>query len=100
MVTQLAKLKEKHLQLAARIQRLEAAEKHAERKKDTRRKILIGAYYLDKARKENTETALAEVLSDYLKRDQDRALFGLSPLPDVKKEKLEKQKKIAEPASD
>ena len=43
-------LKKKRDQLKARIQSLEAAEKTKERKKDTRRKILIGAFYLDQTR--------------------------------------------------
>ena len=40
-------LKQKKEQLNARIQKLEALQKSRERKRDTRRKILIGAYFMD-----------------------------------------------------
>ena len=48
-------LRKKHQQLKAQIHALEAAEKSRERKRDTRRKILIGAYYLEQAKKNGTE---------------------------------------------
>jgi large subunit ribosomal protein L7/L12 len=70
-------LKYRQKQLVARIADMEAREKNHERKKDTRRKILIGAYYLDKARKIDAMDELAHTLDDYLKRDSDRALFGV-----------------------
>lgn len=76
----LALLKYRQKQLEARIADAEAREKNHERKKDTRRKILIGAYYLDQARKVGTLDDLAYTLDDYLKRDSDRALFGLPSL--------------------
>ena len=76
------------MKLAARIQAAEARVKVSERKQDTRRKILIGAYYLDEARKNNDGNgnghdglaALKAKLDGYLKRDSDRKLFGLSPM--------------------
>ena len=51
--TRLERLKKQREKLDARIQATEARLKNSERKKDTRRKILIGAYYLDIAIKEN-----------------------------------------------
>ena len=45
----LAQLKQKHEQLKAQIHTLEAAEQSRQRKQETRRKILIGAYYLNQA---------------------------------------------------
>lgn len=77
----LEKLKAQQAKLAARIQAAEARVKVSERKQDTRRKILIGAYYLDEARKNDDGLAgLKEKLDGYLKRDSDRGLFGLPPL--------------------
>lgn len=75
--TRLNQLKQKQQQLAARIQQLEASEKARERKADTRRKILIGAYYLDKARKENTLAELNQLMNEFLTRNADRILFDL-----------------------
>lgn len=75
----LAKLKAQREKLNARIQKMEALEKERERKQDTRRKILIGAYYLDKARQENTMTELNHLMLGFLTRDSDKVLFGSSP---------------------
>jgi large subunit ribosomal protein L7/L12 len=74
----LERLKEKRQKLDARIQAAEARFKTTERKKDTRRKILIGSYYLDKAAKENNIAGLFLLMDTYLKREPDRALFGLT----------------------
>ena len=86
-LSSLEKLKSQQAKLAARIQAAEARVKVSERKQDTRRKILIGAYYLDEARKNHGGNghdglvALKAKLDGYLKRDSDRKLFDLSPLP-------------------
>ena len=79
MVTSLENLKKKQSQLKAQIQKLEASEKHREKKQDTRRKILIGSYYLDKARKENTAEELYRCMGEYLTRESDRSLFASMP---------------------
>lgn len=76
----LDRLKEQREKLNARIQLIEARAKTSERKQDTRRKILIGSYYLDKARKDETMNDLNKVMAEYLKKDFDRELFGLEPL--------------------
>ena len=73
----LESLKKKQGQLTAQIQLLEAVEKTRERKKDTRRKILIGAYILDKATKNGTFNQIVTELDTYLTRRADRALFDL-----------------------
>lgn len=72
-------LKDQREKLNAKIKKLEAAEKHAEKKRDTRRKILIGAYYWDKAKEDNTVSDLVNRLDSYLTRDSDRELFDLPP---------------------
>ena len=73
----LDKLKQKKDILNARIQKIESSKKSKERKLDTRRKILIGSYYLDKAFKENTYNQVLEIMNSYLTRDSDRKLFNL-----------------------
>ena len=74
---QLDKLKKQREQLNARIQLLEAAEKTREKKRDTRRKILVGAWYMDKAKQEGTWDDLAQHLDTFLTRSSDRQLFQL-----------------------
>ena len=64
--------------------------KKQKRKEDTRRKILVGAYYLDQAEKKGTMEKLKKMMDKFLVRENDRKLFGLSPLskaaaPDEKK---------------
>ena len=73
----LEKLKEQRDKLNARIQLAEARDKVLERKKDTRRKILVGSYYLDHALKNNEWDALKNLLDNFLTRDSDRKLFDL-----------------------
>ncbi len=52
-----------------------------ERKNDTRRKILVGAMYLELGEKDADLKALTiKRLSQFLERADDRALFGLPPL--------------------
>lgn len=80
----LDRLKEQREKLNARIQLVEARAKTSERKQDTRRKILIGSYYLDKARKDEAMHEINKTMAEYLKKDFDRELFGLEPL--VKKD--------------
>ena len=75
----LEQLKQKREQLAARIQKIENSGKARERKLDTRKKILIGSYYLDKAKKENSYNAIVQIMDSYLTRDSDRKLFNLEP---------------------
>ncbi|CAN5372243.1 hypothetical protein BH10PSE19_BH10PSE19_04760 [soil metagenome] len=68
----------KTLTLHAQIQKLEALEKTCERKRDTRRKILVGAYYLDKAKSSSSEMQMLQgTMAEFLTRDNDRVLFEL-----------------------
>ena len=75
----LEQLKQKKEQLAVRIQRIENSKKSKERKIDTRKKILVGSYYLDKAKKENTYNDIVQIMDEYLIRDSDRKIFNLEP---------------------
>jgi len=74
----LAKLKEQKEKLEARIQLMENRQKDKERKNDTRRKILLGSYYLDHAEKHGTLNEIKKIMDSYLTRESDRLLFDLA----------------------
>jgi hypothetical protein len=80
----LDRLKQKRDTITARIQAAEAKQKTGERKRDARRKILVGAYYLDQAIKDNTMAQLTKLMDGFLTRNSDRKLFDLSDLPETK----------------
>ena len=71
----LEKLKEQRQKLDARIQKMEALSKVEARKQDVRRKILIGAYYLNQAIKDGTVPQLREMMNGFLTRESDKKLF-------------------------
>ncbi|MBS0287992.1 MAG: hypothetical protein JSR17_11885 [Proteobacteria bacterium] len=73
----LEKLKKQKQVLEARIQKCENRNKQVERKQETRRKILVGSYFLDKAYKENKFDDIKKLMDDYLTRHSDRKLFDL-----------------------
>lgn len=79
-ISQIEKLKRQKEIIEARIQKAEAIHKERERKQDTRRKILLGAYFLDKLKQEGTFESIKKELNDFLKRNSDRALFDLPML--------------------
>jgi large subunit ribosomal protein L7/L12 len=79
-------LEDKLKQEKAKKQKIEARkrtlESKAQRTTDTRKKILVGAFMLDKMEKnEETKTKVLGQLDQYLTRSDDRELFGLQPLP-------------------
>ena len=82
------KLEEQRARINAAIQRVKARERQAVRKRDTRRKILLGALLQDLMDRGVVVTTEAEVvmahLERFLERDRDRALFGLSKRPSKK----------------
>ncbi len=80
------KLKEQRKQLDARIQKLAAAESNRERKRDTRRKILVGSFYLDYLGKNNRMDDLKQRLDSFLTRNSDRVLFDLPLLQEKAEE--------------
>jgi hypothetical protein len=64
------------------VARERAAEKKRQRSDDTRRKILVGAVILAKVeRGEWPQERLRELMDQALTRADDRALFGLLPVP-------------------
>lgn len=57
---------------------IEARERREAAKLETRKKILIGALILERVKRgEMSEAALKDWLDGFLKRDYDRAVFGL-----------------------
>ncbi len=72
------KLLQQRAQLDARIQAAKSRESQAERKADTRRKVLVGAFVLEAI---GGNVAALEIngrkLADFIQRDGDRALFNL-----------------------
>ena len=93
METPLDKLKKKkELKLAQlkmideRLKTIETREAARERKRDTRRKVLLGAMVLEQMKKDErfNRTTLAK-LDGFLVRKNDRALFGLEPKTDAAK---------------
>lgn len=83
------KIKQEHraaqLELARLKHEKKKADESAEREKDTRRKILLGAYLMAQAKSQGWELAGLclgqQPLADYLTREDDRALFSLPPIP-------------------
>lgn len=70
-------LLKKQSQLEARIQSLKAKESTQKRKNENRKKILAGAYILEKHEKAGTLEELVSGLDKFLTRKNDRVLFGL-----------------------
>lgn len=74
----LAELQQKEAQIKAQIQALKARDSEEERKRDTRRKILIGGVVLSKVKRgEWGKEKLNALLDNELKANRDRELFGL-----------------------
>ena len=94
--TPLQKAKERAEELAkqakqarAKAQRLEAkaraVQAGADRSRDTKRKVLLGAYLMAQVKAQGWDLSALHIgqqpLADYLTREEDRALFGLPPIP-------------------
>ena len=76
----IAELEQQKQQIANRIARLRTIESTKERKRDTRRKILAGAWILARAdQDQDTARRLKQGLDEFLTKPQDRMLFDLLP---------------------
>ena len=77
----IAKQEERLKQLKAQKQAKEAREKakqkEQDRKNDTRRKILLGSYLLNKMEDEAEKEKILAGINEYLTADRDRKLFDL-----------------------
>ncbi len=74
----LQKLLKKRQQFDARIASTKAKIKKEEQKKETRKKILVGGYFLEKFEEEQKSDELKSIMADYLTRESDLKLFGLA----------------------
>lgn len=80
--TRLTKLEERRKQIDAQIQRIKSREQQQERKRDTRRKILIGAAVLERVKNGRwLEDRLRVMMDEFLTKEVDRRLFELPPKP-------------------
>jgi hypothetical protein len=81
-MSKLNRLIEQRNAVNARIKQEQNKQRAGERKSDTRRKVLAGATVLEWAKRDNEfSSRLMAELKRFLVRDDDRALFGLPPLP-------------------
>ena len=97
----LKKLKQRREQIEARIKNLEARDKAREKKRDTRRKILIGAFYMEQMEKsEEAKKKILARLDGFLVRENDRELFGLKNKLKTKSRPYEPQKNRTAKPSD
>lgn len=75
------KLLEKKKQLEEQLRALDSRQKQQQRKLDTRRKIIAGALALEHAEgDEDFAATLYRLINRYVRKPQERALFGLDPL--------------------
>lgn len=92
MTSKLEKLQQERDRLNAQIQRLAARQQAADRKVQTRRDVLVGAFIRQRLADGGaivlSEPGLLRELDGWLTRDGDRALFGLAPLPKEPKEPM------------
>jgi hypothetical protein len=68
-------LKDRKSTITAKMQKLEASAKTVVRKQDLQKKILVGAYYLEQAVKNNGMKELQTIMLEYLQRESDKKLF-------------------------
>ena len=87
MPTKLEQLEQQQANIKKKIQQEKSKQRKQSRKNDTRRKVLLGAYVQTKMEEsEHYKAELLAGLATYLTRPNDRALFGLEPLPETDKE--------------
>ena len=84
---QIQQLKTRRDQIKAKIDLLEAKKSTAQRKEETRKKILAGSLLLLEE-DPTSHVVKGQTLRDFLTRDADRALFGLPPLPSTEEEMI------------
>ncbi len=86
MPTRLEKLIEKREALEQQIKEAQAKTRTAARKENTRRKTIAGALalsHMDEHPQSNFAKQLKALLNIGVKKDTDRALFDLEPLPET-----------------
>ena len=87
-------------QIDAQLADLSARGKQAERKRDTRRKVIMGAlaaHHMRKNPRSSFAKKLAALIDEYVIGDRERSLFDLDPLPqDEQKSRKLSQRKVRE----
>ena len=76
-------------QIDAQLKDISAREKTAARKRDTRRKIIMGSlagFHMEKNPRSAFAKKLAALIDEYVIGDKERALFDLEPLPKTEAE--------------
>ena len=76
-------------QIDAQLKDISAREKETERKRGTRRKIIMGGlagFHMEKNPRSAFAKKLAALIDDYVIGDKERALFDLEPLPKTEAE--------------
>lgn len=90
--------KKKIDQIDAQLADLSAREKLAERKRDTRRKVIMGAlaaHHMRKNPRSDFAKKLASLIDEYVIGDRERPLFDLDPLPKEEQDsRKQSQRKI------
>jgi len=90
--------KKKIDQIDAQLADLTAREKLAERKRDTRRKVIMGAlagFHMRKNPNSDFAKKLASLIDEYVIGDRERALFDLDPLPKDEQDNRKRSQKEA-----
>lgn len=83
MPSKLEQLEKQQANIKKQIHAEKAKQRQQQRKDDTRRKVLLGAYVQVKMEESaNYKAELLAGLESYLTRPNDRALFGFEPLPE------------------
>ena len=78
----LARLRKERSEALAKIRKLQGRNLSLQKKAEQRKRFLVGEAYLNaNAKPCQVEAYVTGLLDAMLKRDQDRALFGLSPKP-------------------
>ena len=76
----LRKLEKSAARIRAELQRVKGRAAQEARKRDTHRKILVGAMVLDQVQRgECSEKRLKDGMDRFLEKDRDRAVFELPP---------------------
>jgi hypothetical protein len=83
--TAIQKAQRKFEQAKAALDAIKARENAADRKKDTRRKIVLGGALLELARNDKDASALVGRLIAGLVRDHDKKLFAKIAAPEAEK---------------
>jgi len=74
-IDKLHSLKKREAIISTKIQKLQKSIKLITNRRELRKKILVGTYFLSQAKKENKIPELNKIILAFLKKEEDRALF-------------------------